>query len=189
MTRETLEQKMNREIREKQQELEKEMIRAKHGHAPDNTFHTPENPVFHTYDGENWFPGPKPKEPVERAPGVKMDEGKPELFAGLLSYFPRACAAVAEVSKVGATAPGHVWGGWQYVPDGYSRYTEALTRHLLEEASRGKYAIDHNDGLFEAAKVAWNAMCRLELMMREIQTTPSVKMGVGGEYVDTTRPA
>jgi hypothetical protein len=100
------------------------------------------------------------------APGVrKDDQGKPPVFRGVLSYFPRALAAVAEVSAFGAKKYGG-WGGWRYVPDGFNRYTDGLGRHVLGEALRDK---DLETGLLEAAHVAWNALARLELKLTEME--------------------
>lgn len=56
-------------------------------------------------------------------------------------------------------------GGWLDVPDGVERYTDALYRHLLAEG-RGEL-VDHESGLLHAAHSAWNALARLDLMLRE----------------------
>lgn len=104
---------------------------------------------------------PNGKSPHE--PGAKLDSGKPSIYRGLLDYFPRACSAVAEVSTVGAKK--YAWKGWETVPDGFSRYSDALGRHILAESSDG--SLDKDTGLLHASHVAWNAMARLELLLKE----------------------
>jgi len=93
-------------------------------------------------------------------PGAKLDAGKP--MAGLLGDFSRALLAVAEVGTFGARK--YTRGGWQSVPDGVVRYTDALWRHLLKERLG---TFDSDSDLRHAAHLAWNALARLELMLRE----------------------
>jgi hypothetical protein len=100
--------------------------------------------------------------------GAKLDAGKVAVFRGLVDYFPRACFAVANVSTVGAQK--YAWKGWERVPDGINRYGDALARHLLAESIEGPYDISAGGtGLLHAAQVAWNAMARLELMLRSME--------------------
>jgi len=96
-------------------------------------------------------------------PGAKLDAGKSPVMRGAIQYFPRALAAVADVSLHGATK--YAWKGWESVPDGVARYSDALGRHLVLEAAQGP--IDPETGLAHAAQVAWNALARLELMLRD----------------------
>lgn len=91
--------------------------------------------------------------------GSKLDAGKSPLFRGALDYFPRALQAVAEVSAYGANK--YAWKGWESVPDGYNRYSDALGRHLVKESYEGLYDYTDSD-LLHAAQVAWNALARLE---------------------------
>jgi len=95
-------------------------------------------------------------------PGAKLDAGKvePELIQ---RGFARALLAVAEVGTYGATK--YTRDGWQDVPDGVRRYTNAMYRHLSAE-HRGEEC-DPDSGLLHAAHAAWNALARLELMLRE----------------------
>lgn len=94
------------------------------------------------------------------APGAKLDAGKvrPSLIVG---GFSRALLAVAEVGTYGADK--YTDGGWAHVPDGVRRYTDAMLRHHLAEALG---PIDEDSGLTHAAQTAWNALARLELMLR-----------------------
>ena len=93
-------------------------------------------------------------------PGAKLDEGK--VLAGVLSDFSLALLAVAQIGTFGAAKYSR--GGWQHVPEGYQRYTDALWRHLLAERHGGT---DPDSGLLHQAHLAWNALARLELMLRE----------------------
>jgi hypothetical protein len=95
--------------------------------------------------------------------GSKLDAGKPPIVRGTIAYFPRALAAVAGVSAFGAAK--YTWGGWESVPDGVQRYTDALGRHLVGESIDGP--TDPETGLLHAAQTAWNALARLELMLRK----------------------
>lgn len=117
-------------------------------------------------------------EEVERAHGVKLDAGKSPVWQGFIEYFPLGMQEVALVSMKGTAEPGHVWGGWKSVPDGYARYSNAMCRHMTEEASipivdlTSEAAEDHT--LLEAklkacATVAWNAMARLEHLIKDFE--------------------
>lgn len=96
----------------------------------------------------------------QHAPGAKLDHGKPDM--SLLLHFGRALQAVAGVGTIGANKYSR--GGWQSVPDGVNRYTAALGRHMYEEHYD---PVDSDTGCLHAAQVAWNALARLELMLRE----------------------
>lgn len=97
-------------------------------------------------------------------PGAKLDAGKPSVTRGCLHYFPLALTSVAELSTKGAAK--YSWRGWESVPDGINRYADALGRHEL--AIAGDYtARDPDSGVLEATAVAWNALARLELILRE----------------------
>lgn len=103
-------------------------------------------------------------------PGAKLDAGKSPVFQGAISYFPRALMAVANVSAYGANK--YSWRGWEKVANGYERYSDALGRHLMKEGIEGKYDLEiRNDPKFpgeilHASQVAWNALARLELLLR-----------------------
>ncbi|QDP50620.1 MAG: hypothetical protein Tp1125DCM00d2C21254131_61 [Prokaryotic dsDNA virus sp.] len=96
---------------------------------------------------------------------IKYDGGKSPVFRGAVSYFPRAISAVAEVSAFGASK--YEWNGWRGVDDGYNRYSDAMVRHLGYEGS-GE-VLDPDSGLLHAAHAAWNALARLELLIKEQQ--------------------
>ena len=94
-------------------------------------------------------------------PGAKFDADKvrPSL---ILNDMPRAILAVAEVGTYGAEKYSE--GGWKHVEPGIARYTDAMDRHRVKE---GIESHDDDSGLMHAAHVAWNALARLELMLRE----------------------
>lgn len=97
------------------------------------------------------------------APGAKLDDGKPPVRQGVMEYFPRALIEIAKVSEYGARK--YSWGGWGPVPDGITRYGNAMDRHALLAQIEGP--IDRDSGLLHAAHEAWNAIARLELMLRQ----------------------
>lgn len=119
---------------------------------------------------------PTGKKPFEK--GAKLDAGKAPIFRGVISYFPRAITAVANVSMYGATK--YSWKGWEDVSDGINRYTDALGRHIVKEGIEGLYDLEiKNDTkypaeILHAAQVAWNALARLELLLREIDSGKKV---------------
>lgn len=97
--------------------------------------------------------------------GAKLDAGKAPVFRGLLDYFPRACMAVADISEFGASK--YLWKGWETVPDGVNRYSDAEVRHIAKEPIEGPY--DKDSGRLHKAHRAWNAMAVLELTLREME--------------------
>jgi hypothetical protein len=104
--------------------------------------------------------GTKPGEP-----GAKLDFGKIPVFQGTIEYFPRACLAIAEISAHGAEK--YDWKGWETVPDGIARYSNAMYRHGMKEAMGETH--DKDSGLTHKAHFAWNAMAVLELMLRNME--------------------
>jgi hypothetical protein len=97
--------------------------------------------------------------------GVKYDGNKPSVWRGAVDYFPRALEQVAAISTFGARK--YAWKGWEKVSDGFSRYSDALLRHIIAE-SRGEL-VDKDSELLHAAHAAWNALARLELKLRELE--------------------
>ena len=100
-------------------------------------------------------------------PGAKLDGGK--IRASLvLGGFSRALEHVAAVGTYGAAKYSD--NGWRSVPNGQERYTDALWRHLLQEAQG--LECDPESHLFHAAHAAWNALARLELMLQQLEVQP-----------------
>lgn len=110
--------------------------------------------------------GRKPNEP-----GAKLDAGKSRLGL-VINGFARALQEVGKVGTYGANK--YTDNGWMDVPNGTARYTDALYRHLLKEAS-GEL-VDGDTQLLHAAHSAWNALSRLDLILRERES----KLNKGG---------
>jgi hypothetical protein len=98
-----------------------------------------------------------------KAGGAKLDAGKPCMWRGAVNYFPRALSAVAAISTFGAAK--YSWGGWRTVPEGFERYSDAMVRHLIAESKEGP--LDNDSGLHHAAHCAWNALARLEFILKK----------------------
>jgi len=81
----------------------------------------------------------------------------------MMKDFSRALTAVAEVSTYGCLKYGCP-SGWENVKDAPVRYEDALGRHQLAKAVS---EVDEESGLLHAAHLAWNALCVLELKLRE----------------------
>lgn len=91
---------------------------------------------------------------------------KPKPFAGFVGRFPRAIFAVSEVSLFGTKKHNVPLMDMSYLclPDGANEMREAKMRHVLNEAISGPIDVDFQ--LFHAAHEAWNAMARLEIMLK-----------------------
>lgn len=87
------------------------------------------------------------------------------LTTGFLDYFPDACLAVAEVSRIGNEQhnPGEPL---HWAKEKSTDEADALARHLLD---RGKRDVD---GVRHSAKLAWRA---LALLQREIEAEKKEK--------------
>jgi hypothetical protein len=95
--------------------------------------------------------------------GAKLDDGKlrPHLVLG---DFGAALQAVTCVGTFGAAK--YVDSGWLEVPNGLERYSDAMQRHYLQEVIVNESYYDNDSGLPHAFQTAWNALARLELMLR-----------------------
>lgn len=96
--------------------------------------------------------------------GAKDDSGKVPVDM-IFEYFPRALIAVAEVADYGAKK--YTRGGWVEVPNGFQRYSGAMNRHILWEHIDPD-GLDPETKLTHAAHIAWNALARLELLLRKV---------------------
>jgi len=99
-----------------------------------------------------------------RTPALHADAGARKavpIFSGVIRYFPRALAAIAEVSRIGNEQhnPGKPLH-WDRSKSGDE--LDALTRHLVDAGT-----VD-TDGVKHSAKVAWRALANLE---KEIEQT------------------
>lgn len=96
------------------------------------------------------------------SPGAKLDAGK-NRCALVINGFSRALWQVCLVGTFGAAK--YTPNGWKEVENGIERYSDAMDRHLLMEASGEE--CDPDSGLLHAAHAAWNALARLDLMLKE----------------------
>ncbi|RKP44745.1 dATP/dGTP diphosphohydrolase domain-containing protein [Pararobbsia silviterrae] len=107
-----------------------------------------------------------PKGLDSRVMGAKTDAQKvrPSL---ILNDMPRAILAIAQLGTI-AVRLKYSPGSWLQVERGIERFTDAMDRHRLAE---GLEVFDENTPGFEevrhATSVAWNALARLELILRE----------------------
>lgn len=105
------------------------------------------------------------RDPSGRDPhtvGAKLDAGK--IRPGLvLGGFARALKAVSAIGTYGAFK--YTDNGWQEVPNGINRYDDAKLRHWLDEKSG--IECDPDTQMLHAAHEAWNALARLDLLIRE----------------------
>lgn len=114
-----------------------------------------------------------------RGVGMKYDGGKPRVDL-VLSGFPRALLAVAEVATFGAAK--YAEDSWADVPDGVKRYTAAKDRHRLIGAVE---LTDAETNLRHAAHEAWNALAVLELQLRAMPPEISgvIALPIRGEVI------
>src|SRR3990167_11502919 len=98
----------------------------------------------------------------------KLDAGKPPVYQGVLARFPLALHAIAWVSVFGAKkydAP-IASRAFTEVPNGESRYKDALVRHLLDDVQG---VVNHQDGgVLHMAQAAWDAMAALETYLKDL---------------------
>lgn len=97
----------------------------------------------------------------QHAVGYKADVGKNRLTL-IMHGFANALLEVGKVGTFGAQK--YTDNGWCEVRNGEQRYTDALYRHLLAEATNE--LVDEESGLLHSAHSAWNALARLELQLR-----------------------
>ena len=106
--------------------------------------------------------GDNPAKPIQSQYfGVKHDKGKNRLGL-VLGGFARALQEVGRVGTSGAKIYGD--NNWIELTDGEERYYDAMFRHVLKEAAGQKLDVD--SGMYHAAHIAWNALARLDLMLR-----------------------
>lgn len=104
--------------------------------------------------------------------GAKLDGDKPDM--SLLLMFGKALYEVSRVATGGKIKYSR--GGWQEVPDGINRYSAAMLRHAFQEhyEEMDKDLVNYlGSETYHAAATAWNALARLELILREKETKPN----------------
>jgi len=123
--------------------------------------------------------GPQEADPNGKQPneaGAKLDVGKNRLGL-VLCGFARALQEVGAVGTYGANK--YTDNGWTEVPDGERRYTDAMLRHLMREATGEER--DPDSGLRHAAHCCWNALARLDLALRKAPNDKA--QGAGGSFI------
>ena len=90
-------------------------------------------------------------------PGLKYDEGKPNLSL-VFSGFAKALQDVGHVGTFGARK--YTPAGWKSVPNLQERYMSALLRHTFAVLDNEPF--DCETGRHHLAHVAWNALAMLE---------------------------
>ena len=78
-----------------------------------------------------------------------------------IAGFSKALLAVADVSTYGIGK--YRRDSWQEVPDGITRYNDAMWRHMLQEGD------DVDSGISHKAHACWNMLAELELTIREAE--------------------
>lgn len=94
--------------------------------------------------------------------GIKHSGEKLPYFIVLCNQFPNAVKAVVKRSYEGHKKYEEWdadWKNWERVENGYQTYSNALLRHLFKEGE--------DDELQHDIAVAWNALARLELKLKE----------------------
>lgn len=99
----------------------------------------------------------------QHSPGAKLDSGKIRMGLILEGFAP----ALKEVARVG-TFGAHKYtdNGWKVVPNAKQRYTDAMYRHLNQEACGELF--DQESDLLHASHAAWNALARLTFILKEL---------------------
>ena len=83
----------------------------------------------------------------------------------VMQDMPRAIEALARVMTWALDGKGYKESDWLHVPDAINKYHGGLHRHDNKEM-RGQ-EFDEESGLEHAIHTAWNAMARVELILRK----------------------
>lgn len=134
------------------------------------------NPINHRYrlthrcKEHNWgcnvAPCPKCKNlpPVADASKEGRKVGKVRMDL-VMQDMPRAIEALARVMTWALGEKGYKESDWLHVPDAINKYSGGMHRHDNKE-KRGQ-EFDDESGLEHAIHTAWNAMARVELILRK----------------------
>ena len=99
---------------------------------------------------------------------------KPNPMRDVYQEFPLAMTEIAKCTAYGATK--HPPRGWQTFDSEYGivYHTGKLGRHLLAEETEGMFN-ETDGGLLHPAQVAWNALARLEHILRIVRSFSALK--------------
>ena len=95
---------------------------------------------------------------------------KAPIAGGVLQLFPRAMYHLALTSKAGADKYGTTVNTIKFLdtPGAYELHTDAMIRHVVDEKLEGPAS--HKDGgLLHPVMVAWNALARLEVFLKNAE--------------------
>lgn len=88
------------------------------------------------------------------------------VYSGVLAYFPRALAYIAQVSKAGNDKhnPGQPL---HWSKEKSNDHADCVARHLIEHGT-----VDPDDGLKHSGKLAWRALALLEMELEREAESP-----------------
>lgn len=108
----------------------------------------------------------------EEAPGAQVADASEEgrkigkvRMDLVMQDMPRAIEALARVMTWALDEKGYKESDWLQVPDAINKYSAGMHRHDNKE-KRGQ-EFDDESGLEHAIHTAWNAMARVELILRK----------------------
>lgn len=92
---------------------------------------------------------------------------------GVLDYFPKAMAAVAELSRIGNDQhnPGQPM---HWAREKSTDHADCILRHMIDRGT-----ID-TDKVRHSTKVAWRALAQLEVELEEAEAAEKVEVSNGG---------
>ncbi len=101
-----------------------------------------------------------PEKPAGKLPTDAKARKDQPIARGLLDYFPLACAAVAELSRIGNEQhnPGQPM---HWVREKSTDHADCIVRHLIDRGT-----VD-TDGVRHATKVAWRALALLQTELED----------------------
>lgn len=109
--------------------------------------------------------------PPKAQPGaLTAKQAKAPVAGGVVQLFPRSMHILAMLSKAGANKYGTTVSTIQFLdtPGAYEMHTDAMVRHIVDEALEGP--VNHKDnGALHAAQAAWNALARLEVFLKDTE--------------------
>ena len=108
------------------------------------------------------LPVPRDLLPNATKEGRKIGKVRMDL---VMQDMPRAIEALARVMTWALDAKGYKESDWLHVPDAINKYSGGMHRHDNKE-KRGQ-EFDDESGLEHAIHTAWNAMARVELILRK----------------------
>lgn len=123
---------------------------------------------------DEWNSSPKAQPetgaPLETSAALAAKQAKAPVAGGVVQLFPRSMHILAMLSKAGADKYGTTVSTIQFLdtPGAYELHTDAMVRHIVDEALEGP--VNHKDGgALHAAQAAWNALARLEVFLKNVE--------------------